>query len=347
MTNEKDTKPEINGQRPKAVGKPLSTLLYIFSMSSRKTIDAVKLALPAALQTEQRVRATNDMLMSYYGNDSNLAFVGYSLLFISELVKLIGANSVFAANTLSGLSNSKLVTFTASLLAKLDPAAVAAFVQHTRKASSLISDIRIFNRLWGIIPLTVWAFDTYHAPPKDVALRAIAYLQVFVNIVYQPLENVAYLAMHDIIGGVSESAQTKLWIRSCYFWAAHVVLEFFRLVREYQIAKRNAVAEAYKEAQDQAANEKKTDKALDSDSAPANVTPSTAAINKKVREAMAANKSGWIKGLIINFSYLPLTIHWSLETGCLTDLTVGFLGAAAAAANIVPKWKAISTLTGK
>lgn len=318
----------------------MSTLFYTLSLISRQGSNALKLALPPALRTEQRVRATNDILMSYYSNDSNLAFVGYSLQFVSELVKLISTTK----------STSSAAVLAASLLSKLDPKAVSSFVSHTRSASSLISDVRIFNRLWGMVPLTVWAFDTYHSPPKDCALRYIAYLQVLVNLVYQPMENVAYLAMHKIIGGVSDSAQTKLWLRSCYFWAAHVVLDFFRIFREYQVVKKKAVAEAYAEAREALIKEQEKEgkeSLLSGLSATEKVTPSAAVIKKKIRQAIAENKGTWIKGLIINLSYFPLTLHWSLEQGCLSDLTVGFLGAAAAAANIIPKWQAISSLGNK
>lgn len=239
---------------------------------------------------------------------------------------------LFVSEILKRLPNSSL-PLVQILLAKLDPKAIESLAGRARTASNLISDIRIFNRLWGLIPLSVWAFDTFNAPPTDPVLKNVAYLQVIVNLIYQPLENVAYLAMHNVIGGLSADAQTKLWLRSCYLWAAHVVLDFIRIYREYQVTKSQAVAEAYKDAKEQVG-----------EAGAKNVTPSSRAINQHVQKAIAAKKFGWVQALIINLSYLPLTIHWSLEKGCLSDIAVGFLGATAAAANIIPKWSAISSL---
>lgn len=98
----------------------------------------------------------------------------------------------------------------------------------------------------------------------------------------------------------------KLWIYSCYLWAAHVVLDFIRIAREYVLAKRVA-----------AASEK---------------------------EAKKVKWTQWWQSIVINLSYLPLTVHWSLEKGCLPDIAVGFLGATAALASIYPRWTTIAAI---
>lgn len=239
----------------------------------------------------KRLNATNSLFGSYGGHDTNLAFVGYGLLFLSESLRL----SVPLVKDLAPKSHLVL-----SALSKLE-----ALPLPLRKLSDLISDIRIFNRLWGLIPLSVWAADTWARPPEDPVQRKIVYAQVLANLVYQPLENVAYLAMHGVLP-VSPSAQGKLWIYSCYLWALHVVLELFRLSYEYRLAKKEA---------------KELGKSKEKGSVKVNMSET------------------WWRSLVTNVAYFPLTLHWSLETGCLSDLTVGFLGTAAAIATGYPNIK--------
>jgi len=66
--------------------------------------------------------------------------------------------------------------------------------------------------------------------PEDRTLMRITLAQVGVNVVYQVLENLAYLGQHGIIGR-SERQQARDWVWSSRFWAAHVLLEFVRLWR--------------------------------------------------------------------------------------------------------------------
>lgn len=248
----------------------------------------------------QRLQATNGILGSYGSHDSNLALVGYGLLFLSESLRYISGTLSAGGKAADLLTRAPPLLRENPLLARLLETP-AKLVAPTRALSNLISDIRIFNRLWGLVPLSVWAADVWAKPPQDPVLRRIAYTQVIANLLYQPLENVAYLAMHNILP-VSGANQTKLWIYSCYLWALHVVLDLWRLYRERTLIQRENAA----------TGEKGEKKKLD---------------------------SGWYKYLVINLSYLPLTVHWSLETGCLNDWTVGLLGATAAAATTCPTWK--------
>lgn len=257
----------------------------------------------------ERLNASNNILGSYGGNDSNLAFVGYGLLFVSEVLKYASSlvPSSPSPKVAAGVGGG--ATARSAILPWLSTPAGHALLQRfaskatslvgpTRILSNLISDIRIFNRLWGLVPLSVWAVDTWAQPPQDPVLRGIAYTQVVANLLYQPLENVAYLAMHQIIptSVISDRAQLLLWIYSCYLWALHVVLDLVRLYREAQLQRQGKLPK---------------------------------------------NDFRWYQHLIINLSYLPLTVHWSLEQGCLNDMTVGFLGSTAALASIYPKWKSV------
>lgn len=286
--------------------------------------------LPAGVRTSAKLRKTNTNLGSYGTHDANLAFAGYGLLFISEVLKRLSSSTATAAAGAAAAGNGSTGSLLSSIIQKLPlvpssslssaASTLAAATKHSRALANLISDVRIFNRLWGLVPLSVWALDVWARPPKDSVLRAIAYAQVAVNIAYQPLENVAYLAMHDVISKswVSDRAQLLLWIYSCYLWAAHVVLDFIRVFREYQLARKAAT----------------TVVSLDSNEKSKTQASSSSPISQDQIKA-------WKQALIINLSYLPLTVHWSLEKGCLSDIVVGFLGATAAYASIKPRWDSI------
>lgn len=191
----------------------------------------------------ERLHASNTILGSYGANDSNLAFVGYGLLFVSEILKY--SASALAA-TAPGAPGAAAAASSPVLRALLDRLAsnATSLVAPSRALSDLISDIRIFNRLWGLVPLSVWALETYAQPPSDPVLRGIAYTQVVANLAYQPLENVAYLAMHRVLpqSVVSDKLQGALWIYSCYLWALHVVLDLVRLRREAQLQQEGKMA---------------------------------------------------------------------------------------------------------
>jgi len=106
-----------------------------------------------------------------------------------------------------------------------------------RNLTSLISDIRIFMRLWGLLGIAEWGVQTYEQPPRDYSLRQIAYAQVLVNVFYQILENLAYLSQHKVLR-FGNKAQNKMWAWSCRFWAAHVALDFCKLWRIRQLRSR-------------------------------------------------------------------------------------------------------------
>ncbi|KAK9474878.1 uncharacterized protein V1510DRAFT_410911 [Dipodascopsis tothii] len=106
-----------------------------------------------------------------------------------------------------------------------------------RALSSLISDVRTFARLVGLLGLLTWGADTVRSPPADPLLRVVAYAQVAANLGYQPLENVAYLGSKGILP-VSPASVGRLYLYSSRCWLTHVVLEFVRLGREHALARK-------------------------------------------------------------------------------------------------------------
>lgn len=308
------------------------------------------------------------MLSNASSLDTTLALVGYSLQILAEILKKLGkydwqsfisrlpsfpslisfiTSLGFNPKAFAKLKYLLLTTLTggASKYADIGSAAstaVSTIPISTRLAtfSSLISDVRIFNRLWGMVPLIDWLFAIIRdiqsgnygtkvnpLPPPPKFDRYLNNLKLWSLIFYQPLENIAYLGNHKIIK-ISAKTEMALWCWSSRFWAAYVILELIRLSKDYltnYLYQSNALK----------SNSNLTEKSKKNQSG---------FINNSII-TLKTLPSNWYKDLLINLSYLPLTAHWSIETGCLDNLTVGVLGATAAAANIGPTW--VNVIKGK
>ena len=124
---------------------------------------------------------------------------------------------------------------------------------------------------------------------QDSVIKNITSIQVACNVAFQTLENGAYLSSKGVFGW-SEQAQNRAWLWSCRFWMAHVVLDFGRLWREREIQKAKA---------------------------------------KGVAEKESGNEweKAWWRQVVVNGSWFPLTLHWGLEKGLLSDFGVGMFGS--------------------
>ncbi|KAK2786329.1 hypothetical protein FQN53_006697 [Emmonsiellopsis sp. PD_33] len=181
--------------------------------------------------------------------------------------------------------------------------------------SSVISETRTVLRLFGLVKLWSWGSATAKAPPRDPILRAIAYSQVFVNVVYQLLENIAFLSSKGIISRriVERFGSIGKWyIWSTRAWLAHVVLDIIRLVRERILWMRR---------------------------------PRKWTVEQLVNEGEEEEQLRWselrerLKALLNNMAWLPLCMHWSAEEGIgIPDSLVGLLGATAGAWGLRDAW---------
>ncbi|KAK9246731.1 hypothetical protein V1506DRAFT_534140 [Lipomyces tetrasporus] len=255
-----------------------------------------------AKQSDPALAKADRILSASSSLDLNLMTAQYALVFVAESITAVHNRRVLL-KVYTQLS-SLVKYFSGFTLVAADVAVPPPSVAvRMRALSSLISDVRIFHRLWGLIGLLRWAIATLQAPPKDAVLKAVAFTQVVSNIIYQPLENIAYLGSHGIIP-FSKAKINRLWVVSSRLWAAHVILEFVRLARVKYLAKKDVSEQS----------------------------------GEKVTDGHTADTL-WRRQLIVNAAYFPLTIHWSLETGLLTDLAVGALGTIAGGARLVPLWK--------
>lgn len=49
----------------------------------------------------------------------------------------------------------------------------------------------------------------------------------------------------------------------------------------------------------------------------------------------------WYMELVKNIAYVPLSVHWSLEEGCLPDFIVGLFGTYTTYVSAIPAWKSL------
>jgi hypothetical protein len=174
--------------------------------------------------------------------------------------------------------------------------------------SALMSETRYTLRLLGLFQLWTGGSETLRYPPSDPALYALKLLQVVVNVVYQALENVGYLASKGIIskrfvdqwGGIN-----KWYICSRRFWFGHILLQFVSLWRE-GVLRRRRIRRNLVERHD---------------------------------AGLQADIRAWKKRLISNICWAPLCLHWCFEKWIgFPDKLSGVLGITAGAWGFYDMW---------
>lgn len=226
-------------------------------------------------QTESKKKVTNNHPVALYR------------MLLLQRSKIKQASEIMSGSTYATLSSigygSLLLSYMASKAATQTTLNLTKLSAQLKSLSSLSSDWRTFYRVWGTMGTVEWAIDLFENPHQDTIIKYCDYIQAIAGVVYQSLEDLAYLASKNVIN-ISGQTQNKLWIISCYFWATHVFVEFAKLAR----------------------------------------SPRT---------------DDWHKRLLVNFAWLPLTIHWSTEKGFLNDGQVGLLGSIAYMPTAIDNWR--------
>lgn len=250
------------------------------------------------------------------GIDSALCTLGYTLAFVRAGLQTHLESKLRTLALAIAEKASDALLPGETLIASLPPTPAIGRLtlasDASKKLADVVSDFRVFVRMWGLLDIYLWGRDTYVNPPKDGVVKAITWLQVLVNVLFQYLENGAYLASKGILntdgwtGEAGAKRQTWWWVWSSRFWAAHVGLEFVRLGYMWRLDSTQAAAEG----------EEKEDKL-----------------------ARKTKYETWWRQAISNAAYAPLTIHWSLEEGCVTDGWVGFCGMIAGGVGLREQWR--------
>jgi hypothetical protein len=108
------------------------------------------------------------------------------------------------------------------------------------------------------------------------------------------------------VWGWDGKRQERAWLWSARFWATHVGLEVLKEGRERLVWERERVeGDRSKEAglEERAWREK------------------------------------WWRGVVVNAAFAPLTLHWGLEKGLLSEFWVGVLGSIAGVTGMREVWR--------
>lgn len=223
------------------------------------------------------------------------------------------ASALIAAASALPPSTTVIITPSAAKALSLQTPRLLRLSQSLRALSSLISDFRIFVRLWGLLAIWQWGSGVLAQAQEDGerTLRGIALAQVAVNVAFQALENGAYLASKGVLGWSTER-QNRAWVWSSRFWAAHVGLDFWKLVRERSNRRQEARVRAVGRGEKIDVQEEKDERAW---------------------------YAGWRKRVLVNMAWAPLTLHWSVEEGLISELGVGLFGSVAGVVGISELWK--------
>ena len=155
----------------------------------------------------------------------------------------------------------------------------------------------VFNNYLGLFPIFQWLINLERTPPATRNLLTIERLQGWSMLLYYPLEHLSYLGSHGIIPSsitlpitLLPSKQKKVTLDpivlsrwSCRFWATYVLLQFFHLFedRKLLLQRRASMRRA-----------------------------KNTGLTKEEKDEMMQRWDTFYSELVVNLSYLPLTIHW-------------------------------------
>ncbi|THZ37066.1 hypothetical protein D6C90_06826 [Aureobasidium pullulans] len=178
----------------------------------------------------------------------------------------------------------------------------------SKALSELISDFRCFTRVFvETLDLYTWGKSTWNNPPKDGLIKTAVWGQIWTITLYQWYENVAYLASKGVLRGerFNTKQQNKWWVWSSRYWMAYIALEAVRLARVWQLKPTITSSD------DSAATKAETQAA----------------------EAL------WKRQMTVNLAWAPVSYHYSLESGALSNDWLGVLGLIAGATGFRNLWK--------
>ncbi|KAJ4372567.1 hypothetical protein N0V86_007927 [Didymella sp. IMI 355093] len=284
----------------------------------------------AAHSTDRNILRLSTLLSTPTGIDVVLCTTGYTLTLVHALGQQVLEKRLAAVATDLADKAADVMLPGETLIAELPASAstklLAQTVGSSKAIAGVIADYRIFVRMWGMLGLYTWARDTYLSPlskeasQKEKLLRGTTWAAIASCVLFQVLENGAYAASKGMLtseawaGEVGKKRETWWWVWSSRFWAVYVGCELLRLIIERAYAKPRVevVGDGEKEDKLRAEQEKKE----------------------------LYNKSfTWWKDLVSNLAYAPMTLHWSVEAGLLSDLQVGICGTIAGGALLAGAWR--------
>jgi hypothetical protein len=287
----------------------------------------------AASGTDRTLVRLAKILSTPSGTDVLLCTVSYTLTLVHALLsRLLERRLASIATDIAEKADGVLFpgeTLIATLPAPASTKLIAQIVGSSKAVADVISDYRVFVRLWSLLDLYTWARATYHDPlpenagTKEKTLRSLTWAAIASLVVCEILENGAYLSSKGALttaswtGDAGKARENQWWTWSARFWATYVGIELVRLgvVRYYRSSSSSAAAVN--------GDGEKEDKIR---------------LEEKARAEREENWVWW-KDLVSNLAYAPMTLHWSLEQGLLSDAGVGLCGMVAGGSSLVDAWR--------
>ncbi|KAF1933273.1 uncharacterized protein M421DRAFT_52709 [Didymella exigua CBS 183.55] len=306
--------------RPPSRPALVQTLRYLLARRMRN----------AAHSTDRSLLRLSALLSTPAGIDVVLCTTGYTLTLVYALGQQVLEKRLAAvASDLADKAVDVMLpgeTLIAALPASASTKLLAQTVGSSKAIADVIADYRIFVRMWGMLGLYTWARGTYLSPlpeeatRKERLLRGTTWAAIASCVAFQVLENGAYAASKGMLtseawtGQVGKKRETWWWVWSSRFWAAYVGCEILRLTieRAYTEPGLEAVGDGEKDDKLRADQEKKD---------------------------VYSKSFTWWKDLVSNIAYAPMTLHWSVEAGLLSDLQVGIFGTIAGSALLADAWR--------
>ncbi|TAQ90634.1 hypothetical protein B7494_g1040 [Chlorociboria aeruginascens] len=196
-------------------------------------------------KTDAHITHLTKILSTRSGTDTLLLTICYSSLLSSSILSSISLHRLHSSarqiieKAIALPPNTTIIIDSSSTF---PTSSLLILSQRLKTFSTLVSDVRMFARLWGLLFIWKWGKSIRDNPPKDTVIRGIGYAQVLVNVLYQYLENGAYLSSKGVLGW-SPQKQNRAWVWSSRFWMMHVGLDFWRLWRETVIREQGEKGE--------------------------------------------------------------------------------------------------------
>lgn len=272
------------------------------------------------------------------GIDTLLLFIGYtSRLSASVLQALTGPAIQRSAKQLLAIADalppSATLVFATTKSFPFSPsvALVLRVAKRLKALSVLLSEIRTFMRLWGLLNMYFWGRglvlkwrQSKNPPqsssdekekaaktaPTDKVETTIAWAQLTACVVFQSLENATYLSSKGILLDWAPATQGRAARWSARFWGAFVGIELGRLL--YESHKRGQ----------RSARERIGSRTV-------------AEAERDEREWGEA----WRKSVVRNLAWAPLTVHWSLEKGLVGEMAIGALASIPGVIQMRDLWR--------
>ncbi|PKS10030.1 hypothetical protein jhhlp_004655 [Lomentospora prolificans] len=285
----------------KALKLPLSVILAL----TPSNIDAFLSHLHRCIQTPS-------------GIDTILLFVCYSSRLSASILESAAQGTLeqYVRRLLALVPLASTQAAATKAVAVAEPSARSLAALRTsgnlRALSALLSDVRTFSRLWGLLnmymglkrlvarEIAVRRSDKTKgaAGNEELLDRVIAWTQLLTGASFQVLENAAYLGSKQVLN-LAPATQMKAMQWSVRFWAASTGIEIGRLLIEKVRKERGDI---------------------------------TTAEHQEWRAA-------WNRSLARNLAWAPLTVHWSMEKGFVNDFMIGALATIPGIIQITQLWK--------